>query len=111
MEEPGPLPVALSTYMRESWETGRFWVNYGARKSWAFDTVYWRYLDERFFGDRGSSIPKHDLWKTRIHMLSQAEREAMEPFVERKMIEAKERIIVDWDPAEAKQCLSKLLFD
>jgi hypothetical protein len=23
----------LSTYMRESWETGRFWLNYAARKS------------------------------------------------------------------------------
>jgi len=111
MEEPGPLPVALSTYMRESWETGRFWLNYSARKSWAFDTVYWRYLDERFFGDRGGDIAKHDLWKTRIHLLSKAERDAMEPFVERKMVESKERIIVDWDPTEAKQRLSELLFD
>ncbi|RDL40596.1 Phosphotransferase [Venustampulla echinocandica] len=74
MEEPGPLPVALSTYMRESWETSRFWLNYGARKSWAFDTVYWRFLDERFFGDRGSNIAEDDLWKTRIHLLSKAER-------------------------------------
>lgn len=30
MEEPGPRPIALSTYMRKSWETGRFWFNYGA---------------------------------------------------------------------------------
>jgi aminoglycoside phosphotransferase (APT) family kinase protein len=111
MGQSGPLPVALSTYMRESWETGRFWLNYGARKSWAFDNVYWRYLDERFFGDRGTDISKENLWKSRIHLLSKAEREAMEPFVERKMIKSKERIIVDWDPTDAKLCLSELLFE
>ncbi|KAH6710987.1 hypothetical protein BKA61DRAFT_737861 [Leptodontidium sp. MPI-SDFR-AT-0119] len=43
----------MSIYMRESWETGRFWLNYAARKSWAFDTIFWKYLDERFYGDRG----------------------------------------------------------
>ena len=38
--QPDALPAPLSTYMRESWETGRFWVSYGARKSWAFDIAY-----------------------------------------------------------------------
>jgi hypothetical protein len=42
----------LSTHMRESWETGRFWLNYAAKNSWAFDTVFWNYLDEKFFGIR-----------------------------------------------------------
>ncbi|KAK1766503.1 hypothetical protein QBC33DRAFT_578854 [Phialemonium atrogriseum] len=111
MGEPGPLPVALSTYMRESRETGRFWLNYSARKSWAFDAMYWKYLDEGFFGDRGDDISDHDLWKTRIHLLSEEEREAMEPFVERKMNESKERRIVDWDLTEAKQRFSEVLFD
>ncbi|KAK4158280.1 hypothetical protein C8A00DRAFT_10976 [Chaetomidium leptoderma] len=90
-----PLPVALSTYMRESWETGRFWLSYGARKSWAFDAVYWTFLDERFFGERGDH-------KTRVHLLTEEERAALEPFVERKMRESKDRIIVDWDPLEAR---------
>ncbi|KAK7426740.1 hypothetical protein QQZ08_006776 [Neonectria magnoliae] len=111
MEEPSTLPAPLSTYMRESWETGRFFLSYGARKSWAFDAVYWKFLDERFFGDRGSGVLKNDLWKTREHLLSEEERAAMEPFVERKMRESKERHIVDWDPAEARQRLSELLFD
>jgi hypothetical protein len=43
------LPFSLSTHMRESWETGRFWLNYAAKNSWAFDTVFWKYLDEKFF--------------------------------------------------------------
>jgi hypothetical protein len=47
----------LSTYMRESWETGRFWLNYAARKSWAFDTIFWKYLDKRLFGIRTARFP------------------------------------------------------
>ncbi|TVY15211.1 hypothetical protein LARI1_G007541 [Lachnellula arida] len=103
------LPFPLSRYMRESWETGRFWLNYAARKSWAFDTIFWKYLDERFFGGR-ADVPKHELWKTRVHLLGERERNAMEPFVEWKMEDSKERIIVDWDPEEAKERLGKVLF-
>ncbi|KAL2020614.1 hypothetical protein VTK56DRAFT_8104 [Thermocarpiscus australiensis] len=111
MGESGHLPAPLSAYMRESWETGRFWLNYGARKSWAFDVAYWKFLDERFFGDRGKDIRKDDLWKTRVHLLTDQEREAMEPFVAWKMSETKERKIADWDPAEAKQRMAEVLFD
>ncbi|KAI1172339.1 phosphotransferase [Nemania sp. FL0916] len=109
MEQPSPFSVPLSTYMRESWETGRFWLSYGARKSWFFDTAYWRYLDERFFGDRESDISQDDLWRTRVHLLTDAERDGMEAFVERKMKESRERIIVDWDAQEAIQCLGEVL--
>lgn len=109
--EPSSLPAPLSTYMRESWETGRFFLSYGARKSWAFDAMYWKFLDERFFGDRDAGISKNDLWKTRVHLLSEEERAAMEPFVERKMAESKERRIVNWDSTEAEQRYRELLFD
>ncbi|KAI5460752.1 phosphotransferase [Mariannaea sp. PMI_226] len=109
--EPGTLPAPLSRYMRESWETGRFYLSYGARKSWAFDAMYWKFLDERFFGDRESGVMKNDLWKTRVHLLNEKERVGMEPFVERKMAESRERRIVDWDPTEAKERFSELLFD
>lgn len=106
---PSSIPFSLSTYMRESWETGRFWLNYAARKSWAFDTIFWKYLDKKFFGDR-ENVAKDDLWKTRVHLLGEDERKAMEPFVERKMEESKERVLVNWDPAEAKERLSQVLF-
>ncbi|KAI5459493.1 hypothetical protein BGZ63DRAFT_341452, partial [Mariannaea sp. PMI_226] len=95
MTEPSTLPAPLSTYMRESWETGRFYLNYGARKSGAFDAMYWKFLDERFFGDRENGVLKNDLWKTRVHLLSEIERAAMEPFVERKMTDSREGHIVD----------------
>ncbi|KAL8939465.1 MAG: hypothetical protein Q9211_002734 [Gyalolechia sp. 1 TL-2023] len=31
----------LSTRMRDSWSTGRFWFDYGIRKSFDVDAVYW----------------------------------------------------------------------
>ncbi|KAK8039803.1 hypothetical protein PG993_008214 [Apiospora rasikravindrae] len=109
----GPEAPSLSAYMRESWETGRFWLNYAARKSWAFDAIYWTYLDERFFGERTAKddILKEDLWKTRVHLLTHEEKQAMEPLVQIKMEESKHRVLVEWDPAEARQRLSSFLFD
>ena len=41
----------LSGPMRESLETGAFWVNYAARKSWAFDAVFWSWIDAKYFGE------------------------------------------------------------
>ncbi|KAI1850410.1 hypothetical protein JX266_004268 [Neoarthrinium moseri] len=103
--------LRLSAYMRQSWETGRFWLNYAARKSWAFDTIYWQYLDEKFFGKRDPDVPVNELWKTRVHLLSNVERAAMERLVQTKMEEMKERILVEWEAKEAKERLSSFLFD
>lgn len=61
--------IELSTYMRESWETGRFWLGYATRKAWAFDTIFWKYLNDRFFGKRKDRIAKGDLRKARVHLL------------------------------------------
>jgi hypothetical protein len=36
MVEPTGLEAPLSDYQDESWTTCRFWLNYGARKSWGF---------------------------------------------------------------------------
>ncbi|PBP19675.1 Phosphotransferase [Diplocarpon rosae] len=95
------VEVPLSTYMRESWETGRFWLSYAARNSWAFDALFWAFLDERFFGVRQDGVPRNGLWKTRLHLLSKAEKVAMENLVERKMDEAKERKLVEWSSEAA----------
>ncbi|KAJ9155494.1 Phosphotransferase [Pleurostoma richardsiae] len=100
----------LSTYMRESWRNGRFWLNYAARKSWAFDAIFWKCLDERFFGKREEEVTEYDLWKTRIQLLSEEERRAMEPFVTRKVEETRERILVDWEDQEVKKRLAEVLF-
>lgn len=103
--------IPLSTYMRDSWDTGRFWLSYAARKSWAFDTIFWKYLDERFFGRRQKHIEKNEFWKTRVHFLTEDARNAMEPFVDRKMEEMKERKLVEWELEAAKSRLAEVLFD
>lgn len=116
--------LRLSAYMRESWSSGRFWLNYAARKSWVFDHVYWNYLDERFFGkrereERGKEededeevLPKDSevFWRARISLLSDEEREAMEPLVQTKMSEARDRRLVEWEEEEARRHLASLLF-
>ncbi|KAF5655262.1 phosphotransferase family [Fusarium circinatum] len=101
--------LLLSAYMRESWATGRFWLNYAARKSWSFDAIYWKYLDERFFGKRKKGIPTEELWKTRVELLTEDERDAMEVLVKTKVEESKDRVLVDWDAEKARQHLSSFL--
>lgn len=110
--EKGPVigGTLLSTYMRESWETGRFWLDYAARKSWAFDTIYWKFSDERFFGKREREVATEDLWKTRVNLLDHDQVAAMEPFVEMKLEESKERIMVQWTDEQVKERMAKVLF-
>lgn len=73
-----------------------------------FDTLYWKFLDEKFFGKRESTVEKNDLWKTRVHLLSESVRNVMESFVQRKLEEMKERKLVDWDPEMAKSRLQEV---
>ncbi|KAJ5158675.1 uncharacterized protein N7500_008326 [Penicillium coprophilum] len=40
------LGPSLSTRMRDSWRTGRFWFNYAARKSFDVDSIYWAALHD-----------------------------------------------------------------
>ena len=47
-------------------------------------------------------VEKNGPWKTRVHLLRKRARNAIEPFVERKIEEMKERKLVEWDPEEAK---------
>lgn len=52
LAEPGaknPTGLRLSNRMRECWRTGRFWFDYGIRKSFDIDAIYWAALhDEKF---------------------------------------------------------------
>ncbi|KAL1877901.1 hypothetical protein Daus18300_002254 [Diaporthe australafricana] len=101
-----------SVYMRQSWETGRFWLNYAMRRGWAFDSIYWKFLDERFFGERPKDIAKEGYWRSRIELLTVKEKEAMKPFVEKKMDESKERILVDdWEEDEVRRRFAEFMFD
>lgn len=76
----------LSRSMEQSWESGDFWVTYAARKNFAFDAVFWKSLDSRFFGPATSA--EDDRWKERLELLTEDERANMEEIVEKKLDEA-----------------------
>ncbi len=65
LEEP-----RLSTHMRDSWKTGRFWFNYAARKCLDVDFIYWKFLHEEGAG---------------VELLDEETRAGMEPFKKMKM--------------------------
>ncbi|KAH7110119.1 phosphotransferase enzyme family protein-like protein [Dendryphion nanum] len=44
LSEGGQSNSRLSVRMRDSWATGRFWFDYGIRKSFDIDAVYWAAL-------------------------------------------------------------------
>lgn len=83
--------IMLSTRMRESWESGNFWLTFAARRTWAFDGIYWNFLDEKYFGKNESGD-----FKERLKLLPPEQIDAMEAFVERKLREKEEHTIVDW---------------
>ncbi|ROW13110.1 hypothetical protein VPNG_05938 [Cytospora leucostoma] len=94
----------LSVRMRRSWEGGRFFVNYAARKAWAFDPIYWKYIDPKYFGENVEGG-----YEGRLKLLSEREKEQMELFVERKVEESKEVKLVEWDPEDARVLLQACL--
>jgi aminoglycoside phosphotransferase (APT) family kinase protein len=63
-----PKDPKLSTEMRESWRTGRFWFDYGIRKSMDVDEIYWSALHRE--GD---------------DVLDEEQQRKMEEFIETKM--------------------------
>lgn len=68
-------------------------------------------LDEKFFGSRDEDIQESQFLTARVHLLGEEAQKSMEMVVERKMNDAKERVLVDWDPATAKQLLQEALGD
>jgi hypothetical protein len=79
---------SLSMHMKESWESGDCWISYAARRSWAFDMIYWAKIDRRFFGDGDI----HDRFK----LLTQKEQQDIDGFVQKKIEEKEERTLADW---------------
>lgn len=87
----------LSGVMQQSWESGDFWVTYAARKSFAFDAVFWKKLDHLFFGP--CAIAEEDRWKQRLCLLDGEDRDHMGRLVNQKLEEMKERVLA-WEPDE-----------
>jgi hypothetical protein len=90
--------------MQRNWESGALWANYAARKCYGFDPVFWKFLDERFFG---GNVEGGD--EGRKHLLPEAVKRRMELFVERMVEESKEEKIRNWDPEKARSYLADIL--
>lgn len=71
-------------------------MTYAAQRTWAFDGIFWKYLDERFFGPNETGD-----WRSRMELLAKDQVEVMEEFVERKLREKDEGTLVDWDELDA----------
>ncbi|KAL2811295.1 phosphotransferase enzyme family protein-like protein [Aspergillus cavernicola] len=69
-----PSGPPLSTRMRDSWRTGRFWFNYAARKSFDVDAIYWAALHDSRAG---------------VELLDDKARAEMESFAQTKMEQLK----------------------
>lgn len=90
----------LSSRMRDSWQSGDFWIMYAARNNFAFDAIYWKKIDQRFFGpttcEDGNSC---DIWRKRLHLLEPREKELMEEYVNLKLKDRNTWRLA-WDPDE-----------
>ncbi|BCR82773.1 phosphotransferase family protein [Aspergillus chevalieri] len=87
----------LSGPMRQSWVNGDFWVTYAARKNFAFDTIFWKNLDHRFFGS--CTVAEENRWAKRIGLLSEEESQCMEQVVSLKLGQMEKRALA-WEPEE-----------
>lgn len=66
------------------------------QKSFAFDSVYWHKIDERFHG----SVEKIETaWEERLHLFEEEKKGEMESLMRQKTEDMKERVLV-WDPDE-----------
>jgi hypothetical protein len=83
--------------MEASWRSGDFWVVYAAMNNFAFDSIYWQKIDQRFFGSE--TCPFEDVWQQRLDLLGPEEREEMEKYVALKVEELESKVLA-WDPDE-----------
>ncbi|KAF0634887.1 hypothetical protein FPSE5266_08300 [Fusarium pseudograminearum] len=94
--------ICLSERMRKSWDDKTWMTSFAARNSWAFDLIFWRYIDPMYFGPN-EAADHH----ARLHLLTQRQKEAMEDLVAVKMKEGSERKFGKWDTDEAKAHLAR----
>ncbi|KAJ5088849.1 hypothetical protein N7456_012465 [Penicillium angulare] len=86
----------LSGHMQASWDSGDFWIVYALLHSFAFDEIYWKKIDPRFFTTVENP---EEAWKERLDLLNESEKEEMEMLVTRKLEQMKTRVL-SWDPDE-----------
>jgi aminoglycoside phosphotransferase (APT) family kinase protein len=83
----------LSDKMRRNWENGQFWIDYAVRRSWAFDSVFWAFIDQKFFDGNG----KGDEYEDRLRLLDEGIQEDIDPFTLKKMEDSRTRRLEEHD--------------
>jgi hypothetical protein len=73
----------LSMPMEKSFETGVFWICLASRHSSMFDEIYWKYIDQMFFGPFTTI-------EDRIRLLSAEEQDHLEIVVREKIKQVSE---------------------
>ncbi|KAB8242171.1 hypothetical protein BDV35DRAFT_367064 [Aspergillus flavus] len=59
---------------------------YAARNNFAFDTIYWKKIDQRFFGPTTHEDNDIcDIWRKRLYLLKLEEKSIMEEYVNLKL--------------------------
>lgn len=79
-------------------------LNYAARKSWAFDFIWWKFLDESYFGPN-----ENQDYQARLELLTEPQRKLMESFVTQKMEENRNPEIIKWEDEDAVDRLMEVL--
>ncbi|KAK2732698.1 hypothetical protein FQN57_002488 [Myotisia sp. PD_48] len=73
--------------MAQSLENGQFWVYAAATYSFSFDDIYWKFIHPKYYGSAQSTTLEL------IKLLSEEEQASIEPFVEKKMQQMKEKTL------------------
>lgn len=94
----------LSRLMRDSWESQTWMINYVARKSWSLDFIWWKHLDEHFFG-----VNEDEDYQIRLDLLSEAQRKEMDKVVAQKMEEKSRPEVIQWGEEDAARRLAEVL--
>lgn len=75
-------------------------IIYAARNNFTFDAVYWRKIDQRFFGRViGEDEDLSGVWRKRLDLLQPGEKALMEECVDLK-VKDRDTWRLKWDPDE-----------
>lgn len=106
----GHQSTPISQQMKHNWDNGRIFLDYCARRNYGFDSIYWKFVDKKFFGkNKNGLLLKRGRYKGRLHLLSEKERVQMKPFVTWKMEDREEDKIVEWDERDARTVIAACL--
>ncbi|EPE07568.1 phosphotransferase family protein [Ophiostoma piceae UAMH 11346] len=96
--------LTLSQRMRANWTSRRWMVEYAARTTWVFDHFWWKYIDKSCFGEN-----EDEDHKERLVLLTDVQREQLEPFVAKKLLMTEEKEILQCTDEDVQRRLQELL--